>query len=106
MDEAEGRTARAARLLGAATALREAEDALLSPPRQVGQERIRATLLAAQGKEVFAAAWEEGRAMTREQSVAYALEPTVDIDCAARSDAASPPATMNDQPLPISRRTP
>jgi predicted ATPase len=62
---------RAARLFGAAASLREAIGAghLPSP----GSERTH-VIRVALGEEAFAAAWEEGQAMTLEQAIEYALE--------------------------------
>jgi predicted ATPase/DNA-binding SARP family transcriptional activator len=64
---------RAARLLGAAEALCEAIDAgppVTSSTEEVG---IKAEVRAELGEAVFAAAWAEGRAMTLEQTIAYAV---------------------------------
>jgi predicted ATPase/transcriptional regulator with XRE-family HTH domain len=64
---------RAARLFGAAEQLRERGGVVLWPPLQMlytqPLESVRGTL----GTDAFTAAWAEGRAMTREQAVAYAL---------------------------------
>jgi predicted ATPase/class 3 adenylate cyclase/Tfp pilus assembly protein PilF len=65
--------ARAVRLGGAAAALRERIHAPLDP---IGQARLDSSLAPArqaQGADGGAAAWAEGRAMTLEQAVAYAL---------------------------------
>jgi hypothetical protein len=64
----------AARLLGAAAALREAPG-LRGPlwwrrPRERIEEAVRAASL----EEVFAAAWAEGRALSLEQAIALALQ--------------------------------
>ncbi len=67
---------RAARLHGAAEALREAIGAPLPLSERAGYERTVSDTRAALGEEAFAAAWGEGRAMTLEQAVAYALEET------------------------------
>src|SRR5207248_1325716 len=70
---AQGQTDRAARLLGAAQALRETLGAPLPPVERPDDERQKAIVRSAMGEEPFAAAWEEGRAMVLEQAVTYAL---------------------------------
>jgi tetratricopeptide (TPR) repeat protein len=70
---------RAARLFGAAASLREAIDAPLPPFEATEYDstvnRVRATLPAA----THAAVWAEGRAMTLEQAVEYALIDRPDV---------------------------
>ncbi|HZO88252.1 MAG TPA: tetratricopeptide repeat protein, partial [Chthonomonadaceae bacterium] len=65
---------RAARLLGAAE--RQREDIGVGLPLSAREEyaRNQAIVREALGEAAFAAAWEEGRAMTLEQAIAYALE--------------------------------
>ncbi len=70
--------ARAARLLGAAEAQFQTIGAALWPADQLEYERSVTAARAALSDEVFAAAWAEGRAMTLEQAIAYALEETQD----------------------------
>jgi tetratricopeptide (TPR) repeat protein len=65
---------RAARLLGAVEALREAIGRPRSPGDCAGEERPVAAARAALGEEAFAAAWAAGRALTIEQAVAEAME--------------------------------
>jgi hypothetical protein len=48
----------------------------LSPPRQQLRDAEMATLSDELGEAAFAAAWEEGRAMSADQAVRYALEET------------------------------
>jgi tetratricopeptide (TPR) repeat protein len=69
-----GQRERAARLLGAAEALREAIGAPMYLPERSDYEQIVTELRSALGDEAFAVAWAEGRAMTLEQAIAYALE--------------------------------
>jgi tetratricopeptide (TPR) repeat protein len=69
-----GRPAAAARLYGAAEALREAINIFHSPDERGDYERGVATARAAANETVFAAAWAEGRAMELEEAVPYALE--------------------------------
>jgi len=64
----------AARLFAAAQAMRDETGMPLMRAEQSTQERERALLEARLGKEEFDAAWAEGRAMTLEQAVGYAVE--------------------------------
>jgi hypothetical protein len=62
------------RLLGAALTLREAAG---KPPQPGWRSACDQLILAARGaltEEAFAAAWAEGRALTLEEAVAYALQ--------------------------------
>jgi non-specific serine/threonine protein kinase len=70
------RLMRAARLFGAAQGLREAFSMPLALPGQQGQAPDIEAVRAALGEEAFAAAWEQGRSMSLEQAIAYALEET------------------------------
>ncbi len=65
---------RAARLFGAAEALREAIATPLSPVDRSAQEQAVANVRAHLDVATFAAAWAEGRAMTLEQATSYALD--------------------------------
>jgi hypothetical protein len=67
---AEGDAERAARLFGAAEALREALGAPLPPVERAHYDRSVAATRAALGEEAFAAAWAEGRALSLEQAIA------------------------------------
>jgi hypothetical protein len=71
---AEGDAERAARLFGAAEALREALGAPLPPVERAHYDRSIATVRAALGEKAFAAAWTAGRAMPLEAAVARATE--------------------------------
>jgi non-specific serine/threonine protein kinase len=72
--EAQGQPDRAARLMGAAEALRDARGARLSLRNPSTYDRIMEAIRAAPGAEALASAWAEGRAMTEAAAVAYALE--------------------------------
>jgi hypothetical protein len=63
----------AAQLFGAVEALRE-EDTREQTIWHAAVDQDVASTRASLGHEAFAAAWAEGRAMTLEQAVAYALE--------------------------------
>jgi tetratricopeptide (TPR) repeat protein len=65
---------RAATLLGAAEALREAIDSVMTQMEQVEYEKEVTTLRGLLGKELIRKQWEEGRAMTMEQAIQLALE--------------------------------
>ena len=67
---------RSARLWGAAAGLRKAIGSPLPPHAGKGFEHEVASVQKALGEAVFAAAWEEGRAMTMEQAIVYALQET------------------------------
>jgi predicted ATPase/class 3 adenylate cyclase len=71
---AQGRPERAARLFGAAEALRIALGAPLPPGERADYERDVAAARAQLDEATLAAAWAEGRAMSLEQSIAEALE--------------------------------
>ena len=65
---------RAARLWGAAAALREAMEVPLAP-KDLQEYEARIEAVRAEGDaEAFAAAWAEGRALSAEEAIAYALE--------------------------------
>jgi len=66
----------AARLLGAAEAAREAAGLALVPARRPDRDQIVVTARRTLGEETLAAAWAQGRTMSLEQAVAYALETT------------------------------
>jgi predicted ATPase len=65
---------RAARLFGAAEALNEALGTPIPPSQRADHERSVAAVRAALSEEAFLRAWAEGRAMTLEQAVRYALQ--------------------------------
>ena len=69
-----GRPERSARLLGAADGLWSSISLPLSPADAVPVDRCRAAVKSAMGTEAYARASEQGRAMTADQAVAFALE--------------------------------
>src|SRR5262245_54122968 len=73
----EGNARRAVRLLGAAEALRGTTGT--RPPRaeRAAHERAVADLCAALGEGAFTTAWSEGRAMTPQQAIVYAVSNSV-----------------------------
>lgn len=72
----QGKPERAARLFGAAEALREAIGNPLLRIECADHDRDVAAVREGLELETFAAAWAQGRAMTLEQAIAYALERT------------------------------
>jgi tetratricopeptide (TPR) repeat protein len=62
-----------ARLMGTAEAMIAPSPLLLPPARRSLHDHTAAAARAALGEEAFAAAWAEGRAMSLEQAVSYAL---------------------------------
>ena len=75
MAGAQGRSLRAARLLGAAEALMEAIGSCFDPPYRAELDRNLAPARAGIGEEMFAKEVAAGRAMSMEEAIAYALEP-------------------------------
>ena len=71
---AQGRPERAARLFGAAEALRAQRDARFSPPDDAWYARRLAAASDALDAATWSAEWEVGRAMTVERAIRYALE--------------------------------
>jgi tetratricopeptide (TPR) repeat protein len=69
---------RAARLYGAAAALRDQASASLAPRHGLQHQRHVAAVRARLGEAAFAAAWTEGRAMTQDQASCLALKNTDD----------------------------
>jgi DNA-binding NarL/FixJ family response regulator len=87
---------RAARLWGAAEALREAIGVPIYPVYRDSYERAVAQARAALGKQAFRAAWAEGRLMTPEQALAV-QENEIDRTALPTRSAASP---LQPPPLP------
>jgi predicted ATPase/DNA-binding SARP family transcriptional activator/ATP/maltotriose-dependent transcriptional regulator MalT len=69
----EGELARAGRLWGAADALREALGSPLPPNERERHDRAVKAARSGMSREIFASAWAEGRTMTLEQAIEYAL---------------------------------
>jgi non-specific serine/threonine protein kinase len=69
----EGNPAHAARLLGAADAVRDEIGAVMQPLQRQGHEEHVATTRAALSDVAFAAAWTAGRALTLDQAITHAL---------------------------------
>jgi predicted ATPase/DNA-binding CsgD family transcriptional regulator len=86
--------ARAARLLGAATALLEATSGFLEPVDRADYDVNMAAIRARLGKQAFAAAWAEGHAMTMDGAIAYALEIMPELTKGS-ADASTPDHTLS-----------
>jgi len=71
---AQGKPEKAVRLLSAASAQRMSIGSVIDPVDQPEYESMRTSLRAELGEEKFVVAWNEGRALTLEQAIAYALE--------------------------------
>lgn len=71
---AQGNPEKAVRLLSAASALRISIGSVIDPVDQPEYKNRRSALLTELGEERFAIVWEEGRALTMEQAITYALE--------------------------------
>jgi hypothetical protein len=65
---------KAARVFGAAEALREAIGAPVPPVERPDYDRAVAAARARLGEVAFSSGWAEGRAMTLEQAMSYALK--------------------------------
>jgi hypothetical protein len=74
LDTVEGRPARAVRLFAAADEIRQSIGLLRSPSDRLDHENAVNAVRASLGEATFGATWAEGRAMTPEQAVAYALD--------------------------------
>lgn len=72
-------TAYAARLYGAAAALRKDTGVPLQSSDRAQYERLLATVRAQLDTDTFAAMWAEGQSMPLEQAVAYAQAATTDL---------------------------
>jgi hypothetical protein len=77
-----GQPVRAARLFGAAEGLRARIGAIGQPIERAVYADSVASVRTQLNQKTFAAAWAEGRAMTLEQAIAYALEGS-DVDSVA-----------------------
>ena len=85
---AQAQPTRAARLFGAAELLYERVGAAPHPPWRAEHERHVATARARLGDEAFAAAWSEGRDLSPDQAIAYAL--TTEAPATVITPAAAP----------------
>ena len=73
VDGASGSADRAARLFGAADALRTAIGAPLPPARLEDYQRCLAAVREALGEDAYSTSWNKGRELTLAQAIAYAL---------------------------------
>ncbi len=70
----EAQEARGVRMWGAAASVRDSFGFFMLPFERARQERETAAVRQTLGEAAFAAAWTEGRALTLEQAISYALE--------------------------------
>jgi hypothetical protein len=70
---------RAAHLFGAAEVLREKIKIPMTQPERQEYERVIASLREGMDKDAFTSAWAEGRAMSMEQAIQFALEVTTTL---------------------------
>ena len=91
---AQGQPVGAARLFGAAAALRGAIGAPMEPARRAAYERHLAATRAQLTEEAFATAWAEGRALTPEQAVAALGQAPI----LEQPTAGAQPSVSRDQP--------
>jgi predicted ATPase/DNA-binding CsgD family transcriptional regulator len=108
VESGQGASLSAARLWGAAEALREAIGAPMYPIYRAEYERVRALACTQVGKQAFTAAWAEGRRMTPEQALAAqdpATEPLALVSLSsAASPSSSPPAGLTRRELDVLRQ--
>jgi len=84
---AQGQFERAARLFGAAEALRERTGAAPHVPWRAEHEHRMAAAWVSLAEDAFAAVWSEGRALSTDEAVAYALT----VEAATAGKASAPP---------------
>ena len=99
----QGQAERGARLLGAATAVREGVGVPLKALFRLGHERNVAASRAQLGEAGFAAAWDAGRALTVPAALALAVAPPATTDIGPIAIAATTPPTDLAQ---VARLTP
>ncbi|MDQ3856279.1 MAG: hypothetical protein M3281_07800, partial [Chloroflexota bacterium] len=75
---AQGKPERAACLWGAAEALREGIDTALSPAERAHHERHASAARAQTDEDAFSRAWAQGRTLSVDQAVEYALDDVQD----------------------------
>ena len=73
---ARGQLERAARLCGAAAALRDSMPSAIEPYQRSVYDLVLAGLPQALGADAFTLAWERGRALSWDETIAYALQDT------------------------------
>ena len=71
---ARGKAEKAVRLLSAAAVLRISIGSVIDPVDQPDYQKMRAALRMELGEERFTAIWTEGRVLSLEQAIAYALQ--------------------------------
>jgi ATP/maltotriose-dependent transcriptional regulator MalT len=103
LEAGQGEPLSAARLWGAAEALREAIGAPMHPVHRASNEQAIALARAELGERAFAAAWAEGRLITPEQALAAQGKPMIPTPMPARPTAA-PPMKSSTPPTGLTAR--
>ena len=108
-DAGQGQALRATRLCGTAEVVLEATGAKLGHPDQAEYEQTIAMARGTLSEALFAAAWAEGRAMSVEQAITYALEDGIPLpeDTAATSELTAPvapPPALEARPAGLTAR--
>jgi DNA-binding CsgD family transcriptional regulator len=97
----QGKPGQAARLWGAAEALREAIGAPMHPVHRASVEQALTLARTTLGEQAYVSAWEEGRGMTAEQALATQLSATQQEAPLSPSSAAQP---SSPAPVGLTRR--
>lgn len=100
---AEGNAERAARILGAAEALRQAANLPLPPSERTDYEHDITALRAKLDEAAFSNVWAEGRAMTMEQAVEYALAEQVEPSHPIASAQSHDPNALTPREIEVLR---
>jgi predicted ATPase/DNA-binding CsgD family transcriptional regulator len=95
---------RAARLLGAAEAMREAINAPLQPDERTDYDHIVGTIRAQLDEAAFAVAWAQGRSMTPEQALASPTQETMPQAAPASQPPTSPKKSTPTYPEGLTAR--
>jgi predicted ATPase/DNA-binding CsgD family transcriptional regulator len=103
LEAAQGETRQAARLWGAAEALREAIDAAMHPVNRANYEQAVALAHTKLDKQAFHTAWSEGRMMTPEQVLAAQGKAMIPTQMPARA-VPTPPMKLSTFPAGLTAR--
>jgi predicted ATPase/DNA-binding CsgD family transcriptional regulator len=96
---AQGQPKQAARLMGAAEEVRQASTLFLQPPQRALHDAAVTAVRTALGEEGLAAAWAEGKVMSLDEAVDYALHTVGDAAAAGEPT----PSTTTTSPVPAHR---
>lgn len=104
LEAGQGEPRQAARLWGAAEALREAIGAPMHPVHRASSEQAVALARSELGEQAFAAAWAEGRGMTPEQVLAMRASASTPAQVPPRSAVSEPPNKPVTSPSGLTAR--